>query len=166
MNRNELTKKLNDLLVGESAYYNAHVCDFIYKHLGDLGLDNTQGDYFVRYDNYTFTIMWKQRCLVSLNVKRKQDNKHGFIVKEVIVEDEFVDYETSHARIKESYKRDIARLDDWCYLENNNLETLKETLRIIRTQNQKLTKVEQLRLIEDLGRCFWLVDEALESEEK
>ena len=165
MNRNDLTKKLNELLQGESAYYNATLCDFINKHLSDLGIDNTQGDYYTRYDNYTFTIMWKQRRLVSFEAKRKRDETHNWVVKEVVVEDDFIDYETSRQRIKQLYKKDIEDFNTRWNAFNLDLGILKDTLRVIRTHAKTMSKEEQKRLIRDLEHDYWLVDEALESEE-
>jgi hypothetical protein len=163
MKKKELQEKLNELLVGKSAYYNASLCKVINEHLSDLEIDNTQGDYFTCYDNYTFTISWKQKRLVSFDVKRKRDETHEWVVKQVIVEDDFVDYETSMKRIRESYGKDIARFNEWRY-NDNTLETLKETLKSVRVFSKTLTKNEEMRLISDLARHYWLVDEALESE--
>ena len=163
MNKQELQEKLNELLVGKGAYYNASLCKVINEHLSDLEIDNTQGDYSTYYDNYTFAISWKQRRLVRFDVKRKRDKTHGWVVKQVIVKDDFVDYETSMKRIRESYGKDIARFDEWRYTDNK-LETMKEALKSVRAFAKTLTKSEEMCLISDLARHYWLVDEALESE--
>lgn len=162
MNRNELTQKLNEMLVGKSAYNVYGLCNFIRDNLCKLDIDNTQGEYGVRLNAYTIAIIYKNYRLVEFDIKRKQDKTHYWVVKQVIVENSFVDYETSIKRIKANYEREITRFKEW-HLFSNDLDTLKNALSFIREHTPRLTKGEQQKLLCDLTNDYWLVDEALES---
>lgn len=173
MNKQELQNKLNEMLVGKSSVCNTLVADYVREHLEDLGIDNSQGEYGVRYDNYTFTIVWRQRGLVSFKALRTREKEKGWIVKQVIVEDEFVDLETSKQRVLDSYKLDIKRYDDdsdfyrFYYKNYNDLETLKKAMKFINEHPEVFgdNRSKTRSLIEDLGDDYWLIITALELDE-
>ncbi len=167
MNRQELQERLNELLKGKGATYNATLCDYIYKNLDELFIDNTEGVWGVMYDNYTFTIVYKNMRFVSFEVKRQAGIEYRWIVKEVVVDIDFVNYTKSLEKIKEKYKEQAKRFDSERYDRNAfRFDDLKETLRTIKGLKQRLTKGEIQRLIKELDWYYWLVDEALESEGK
>lgn len=167
MNKKELETKLNELFVGKEIAYNYSLAKDINAHLKDLGIDNSQGEYGVRCDNYTYTITWRRRSLVSFNVKRTQDTLKGWVVKQIIVEDEFVDYETSRQRIIEDYKKSIDRFDDWCVF-SNDLETIKNAMKVVNEFAEKVgkNKDDTCDLIRDLHSNYWLIVTALELDHK
>lgn len=167
MNKKELETKLNELFVGKEIAYNYSFAKVIETHLKDLEIDNAQGEYGVRCDNYTFTIMWRQSCLVSFDVKRKQDTLKGWLIKQIIVEDEFVDYETSKQRIIEDYEKRAKRFDD-CRWFCNDLETLKGAMKVVNEFAEKVGKNrdDTCDLIRDLHSHYWLIVTALELDHK
>ncbi len=166
MNRQDLQNKLNELLVGKSAYNFYKLTELVREHFSDLEIDNSQGEYGTRINAYTITITYKDRGLVSFEVKRRADTHYVWCVKSVIIKDEnFVDYETNIKKIKERLKKEAN--DEWRYsFHGNDLATLKHALRVFRACGNAMTKREVYDLIRDLEANYWVVDEALESEEE
>lgn len=165
MNREELQTKLNEMLVGKSAYNMYQLSNYVEKHIVDLGIDNTQGEWKCRLNAYTISLVYKSYVAVSFDIKRKQDSEFGWLVRQVVVEDDFVDFDTKLASIHEYYEKQVARFDEW-NLNYSNMNDLKDLLKLVKKQYKDKTKLDLFRLLHDLQYHYWLVDEALESEMK
>lgn len=163
MNKQELETKLNELLVGKSAYDMYKLCRFLEEHLNDLGFDNTQGEFGTRLNAYTLIITYKSWVLVRFDIKRQKHDNFGWVVKQVIVDDDFVDLDTALSGIHARYKKDIDNFDKW-NINYSSLGELKDLLRLIKTNFKGKNKLNIHRLARDLAQHYWLVDEALESE--
>lgn len=161
MNRIELQNKLNEMLVGKSAYAMYKLGDYVKDHISELGIDNTQGEWRTNLNAYTISLVYKTYVVVSFDIKREKHDKFNWAVKQVVVEDNFVDLKTRLEEIHNFYKRDIERYNDW-NLYSSSLGDLKELLTLIKNTNKGKTKLELRKLINDLSRDYWLVDELLE----
>ena len=167
MNRNDLTKKLNKMLVGKSAYNIWKLNEFIGDNLKELEINDKQGEYAITYSGYTITINYKRKELVSFTIKRKQDSKFGWVVKEVVVDDDFIDYYHAHKKIKERFLSDLNKFDDnYATLYGSTMKELVAMLKQIKTLRVNKNKEQIREAIYDLYSNYWLVDEALESEGK
>lgn len=163
MNKEDLTKKLNEMLVGKSAYNMYKLCDYVRDHITDLGIDNTQGEYGVRLGNHTITIAYKTYSFVSFDIKRQAHNEYRWVVKQVIVDENFIDLETRLAYIHNRYKEEIKNYNRLGF-RPSNLEELKDCLKVIKQKFTDKTKLDIKLFLYDLINSYWLVDEALESE--
>lgn len=165
MNRQELQETLNKMLVGEGCYSMYHLCDFIEINFDKLHIDNKQGVWGVRLNAYTITIVYKRRAVVSFEIKRKKDKERVWVIKEVVVEDNFVDMETSIAKVKERFVKENEEDDSWHFsMSGNKLSDMKPLMLKIRELYPNKTKRELYTLISDFKDSFWNVDEAVESE--
>ena len=165
MNRNELTQKLNEMLVGKSAYSMYKLSDYVQAHLGELGIDNAQGEWRCGLNAYTIQIIYKTWVVVSCEIKRAKHKEFVWVVRQVVVDDYFVDFETRLSEIHKKYKDQIERFDEW-NINYSKMSELKDMLKMIRNVYKDKTKLDILRLAHDLQYHYWLIDEALESEGK
>lgn len=165
MNREELSKTLNEMLVGKSAYNMFKLSDYVLEHITDLGIDNTQGEWGVRLNAYTITIVYKTYGVVSFDIKRQAHSDYRWVVKQVIVDENFTDFDTKLAYIHDKYKEAIKDYDRW-NMKYSKFGDLEDCLRVIKRYYADKTKLDIKRLIHDLAQDYWLVDEALESEGK
>ena len=161
--KDELQSELNKLLVGKSAYDIYKLASIVAEHFADLGIDNTQGEFATRIDTYTISITYKRKRLVSFDIKRKHDNTYGWLVRQVIVDDDFVDYKTSMRAIKERFMKEIANFDEYGFY-SFSLSDLHRLLQSIKLCFGGKPKDKLYDLIRQLERDYWLVDELLESE--
>lgn len=154
MDRQNLEQKLNNILVGESTYNMYALCNHILKNLNELAIDNSQGLFGTRLNQYTITITYKGYRLVSFDIKRKKDDVHGFVVKQVIISDEeFVDYESRiveiNARILKNNKQ------HYWFIDNLNLDELVGLLKHIQKQYPQKTLGEIKAMVNNLHTNFW-----------
>lgn len=154
MNRQNLEQKLNNILVGESTYNMYALCNHILKNLNELAIDNSQGLFGTRVNQYTITITYKGYRLVSFDIKRKKDDVHGFVVKQVIISDEeFVDYES---RITEINSLILKRNQEKeYYFSQSNIGELADLLKTIKEKYPHKTFGEIKNMVQDLHTYFW-----------
>ena len=165
MNKQELSKRLNEMLVGKSAYSMYKLCDYVRDHITDLGIDNTQGEWGVILNAYTLTLVYKNYGFVSFDIKRQAHNDYRWVVKQVVVEDDFTDYETKMTYIHNRHQKAIKDYDKW-NMKYSKFEDLQDLLRLIKRYYGDKTKLDIKNLVHDLSSDYWLVDEVLESEGK
>lgn len=103
--RQELQEKLNALLLNTSACYNYDISEKVRKQL-DEWFNNSQCYFSMRCENYTFTICYKNVSMIIFDVKKKADPVHKWIIKDIIIKDDFIDTETSIKAVKQ-------RLAEW-----------------------------------------------------
>lgn len=163
INKQELQNKLNEMLVGKSAYSMYKLGDYVKDHINELGIDNAQGEWRTNINAYTISLVYKTYIVASFDIKREKHEKFNWAVKQVVVEDNFIDLKTRLEQIHNFYKRDIERHNEWNFY-SSSLGDLKELLTLIKNANKGKTKLELRELISDLSRDYWLVDELLESE--
>lgn len=161
MNRKELQEKLNALLVGESTYNMYNLCDKVKDKLNEW-FDNSNG-YFngVGLSGYTMWIRYKDRGFATFEIKRKKvDNI--FVVKEVIVDNSFVDTETSIRAIKEHLKVSATNKRErelFNAINNCNIDLCVEMLSALKKQFSDKNAQELERMISALQRNYWVVEE-------
>ena len=166
MNRNELEARLNKALVGKSAYNMYKLCDLV-RELATSWFDDKQGVIGTRLNAYTIALTYKNRTIVWFTIKRKKDNNLGWVVKEVIIDDDnFVDTDRAIGEIKLRFKNENAS-ENWRWeLWGIKLTDLTDLLTIIKQHYPNKTLSELKSMVEHLNDMFWNVDEELESEEK
>lgn len=165
MNKQELSSKLNEMLVGKSAYHMYELCNYVRDHIAELDIDNTQGEWGVRLSAYTITLTYKNFRVVDFDIKRQSHTDYRWVVKQVVVDDDFTDIETALANVHEQYQERIKNFNRWG-IKYSNLGDLEDCLRLIKRYYADKTKLDIKQLIVDLSSDYWLVDEALESEGK
>lgn len=164
MNKQELENKLNEMLVGKSAYDMFKLSDYLKKHISDLGINNEQGEWKCNLCAYIISLVYKTFGVVSFDIKRAKHSEFRWVVKQVVINDEtFVDLDTKLAYIHNHYKKEIERFDEW-NLYATKMGDLKDLLKLVKQTYKDKTKLDLLHLLHDLQYHYWLVDEALESE--
>ena len=161
MNKAELQVKLDEALIGKGVYYNDKVCDYVRPLLSDW-FNDTQGYYGIRVYNNTYTITYKRYGIVSFDIKRKKDDTHGFVVKSVVIEEDFVDTETNEAKAHEHFAKELT--DEWRWAWRNNpniIVEMKELFRAVRLAfpNKKASELKDL--LHDLKDDFWLIEDTI-----
>ena len=164
MNRAELQEKLNALLVGESTYNIFHLADMVKNKIGEW-FDNSKG-YFngVGVSGYTLRIRYKGRTLVLFDIKRKKIGD-TFVVKEVVISDDFIDAETSIKEIEDKLKKTAndKREDDTIKnIWGCDIKELATMLTAIKKQFSNKNATELLKVISALEQNYWLIEEATE----
>lgn len=158
MKKNDLQAKLNELLIGTSAYNMYQVCDKVAKNLGSW-FDDYQGKYYTRLDYYTITITYKGRGILSFTVIRKKDVDGNYIIKRAEINDDFIDTEELVSKVREKFKEE--NKDDWRWQGDEDLSTLTEMLALIKEKYPTMTDKDIRRAIRSLSDYYWNVEENL-----
>ena len=163
MNKQELQDKLNALLVGQSTYNMYDLCRKVESKF-DEWFDNSKG-YFtgVGLSGYSMWIRYKDRGFATFEIKRKKvDNI--YVVKEVIVSDNFVDTETSIRAIKERLKKEMSDKQerDWFSTINGfDINLCVKMLSVLKEQFGDKKAKELLIMLKTLTNYYWVVEEAI-----
>ena len=156
MNRQELQQLLDAHLLGVSAYDFGKLCRHIQTKLGEW-FDNSQGLYGVRYYQYSITITYKGRGFVSFEIKRKKDDEHFYIVKQVIIGESFVDTDTSIKLINEQLDKE--NCDEWrMYYGDTNKQELVDAMKLLKAKYPQKKLCDIKDMLYYLYHSFWNIE--------
>ena len=155
MERQELEKRLNDLLVGQSAYNMWTLCHLVEEN-AKKWLCDSQGFIGTRLSGYDITIVYMCRRLVSFTIKRKKDAVHGWVVKDVVLIDEgFKSTEERIEQVVDCLKKENSDLYYVNGVMRDNLKDMTELLRVAKETFKDKPLCEIKDIVEYLGNNFW-----------
>lgn len=159
MNRQELQAKLNTLLLGKNADSIYRICNIVEAEAIKWFRDS-QGYIGIRLNNHTITITYKDRRIVSFIIKRSKVLNGGWVVNQVVMDENFIDTETSINAIRERFKKENENLLDED-ITSPTIRDITEFLRDIKRLYPYKTAGEIKDYLYALHQRFWNAEENL-----